>query len=844
MTKKLVPFIIMLLVTVFVYREGIFQNDTVLVSNDYNTSSVVWRQLGSADNSMNGVWFRDYMAGLADQILPYNLFLLTIKAFDPFTSLTMVYFLGTLLTGFFFYLFMRSYGLSRLASLFGGVSLMLSNHFLTVLYPGHASKFMTFIWIPLVFLFLRKAVHENRWTHYLYAGFFFGLAMQGQFYEAVIFFLILSAGYWLYLLLQKRETGTGLILFAKSKFRLIIKHKAGFIVMLMMLSTMSLQLIPGMLNLSKNTSVQQQSSEANWDFATAWSLPPEEVLELVVPGVFGWKTGDPEMPYWGRMGKPSVASGLKLNSENVGMITAVLALLAFVLLRKKRGSEAWFWMGVVVLSLIFSFGRHLPILYGPFYHLPLMNSIRNPNKVLWLTMFAFSFMGAMGFNLLFEQRQSAEYRQKLDRFGRKLGIAVLFMGGLTLLSLAIAPALRDLVVGRTIPVLGAQNVGPAVEGVLNHIPLAFLLATVFAGAVWLAIYLTKAEKKARTVLVIAGAIIFLMGLDLWLSGRHFIKYTPRESTIQYDGTFAVDVQNGQLAGIGFHQGVPDPLIKYLKEKTMDGQSRVYVMHNRLTDFYTRHLFPYHEIPCVNFNQNPRMPKEYLNFMQATGYGSQALPLLALHNLSVRDIVSLEPLNQTNLQLPVLTSFPLTTWPGKHMTGLLYKIYGLTNSLPRTWLAHSWRETASLEASMRAMQSTNDLAKFSPVIMKQSLPSNLRPLAIETAILTMSNDRVRITDNGQTRLAIEVETSSPGLLILHDAWHKDWHAEVNGLATPIIPVNILFRGLAVPAGKSLVRFEYRPHPTLYKATMAGYIFILLLAVGECIYLRRKRDKLNG
>ena len=156
--------------------------------------------------------------------------------------------------------------------------------------------------------------------------------------------------------------------------REILWHKLGFALMIGIMLVMSLQLFPTMMNLATKATAQQQDSGQKWDFATSWSLPPEEILDLVVPGVFGWKSGDEKMPYWGRMEQPSVASGLKLNNENVGMIIAILGLLALSSCAG-AGSEAGFWLGAVIATLIFALGRHLPILYGPFYHLPFMDSI-------------------------------------------------------------------------------------------------------------------------------------------------------------------------------------------------------------------------------------------------------------------------------------------------------------------------------------------------------------------------------------------------------------------------------------------------------------------------------------
>ena len=35
-----------------------------------------------------------------------------------------------------------------------------------------------------------------------------------------------------------------------------------------------------------------------------WSLPPEDCLEFLVPGIYGNDSFRPPYPYWGRLGQP------------------------------------------------------------------------------------------------------------------------------------------------------------------------------------------------------------------------------------------------------------------------------------------------------------------------------------------------------------------------------------------------------------------------------------------------------------------------------------------------------------------------------------------------------------
>ena len=123
------------------------------------------------------------------------------------------------------------------------------------------------------------------------------------------------------------------------------------------------------------------------------------------------------------------------------------------------------------------------------------------------------------------------------------------------------------------------------------------------------------------------------------------------------------------------------------------------------------------------------------------------------------------------------------------------------------------------------------------MIKGRLPA-LAAVSPETALSLKTNSVCTFVSYGQTSLEITVTSSAPGLLVVNDAWHAGWTASVNGTPAAIHPVNILFRGVEIPAGASTVRMEYRPWPALHAASLAGYGLILVVAVGEW-FVRRKR-----
>jgi hypothetical protein len=68
---------------------------------------------------------------------------------------------------------------------------------------------------------------------------------------------------------------------------------------------------------------------------------------------------------------------------------------------------------------------------------------------------------------------------------------------------------------------------------------------------------------------------------------------------------------------------------------------------------------------------------------------------------------------------------------------------------------------------------------------------------------------RILRYGNTAIEIEAEAPDGGFLVLNDAWHPWWRAEVDGQPARILKANVLFRAVPVSPGVHRVRFVFAP-----------------------------------
>lgn len=80
-----------------------------------------------------------------------------------------------------------------------------------------------------------------------------------------------------------------------------------------------------------------------------------------------------------------------------------------------------------------------------------------------------------------------------------------------------------------------------------------------------------------------------------------------------------------------------------------------------------------------------------------------------------------------------------------------------------------------------------------------------------------------------RLRIETAANGPGLLVVSEAYDRDWQASLDGAAVPVERANVRFRGVRVPAGRHLVEMTYAPRTVAWglAASALGLLAALVL-----------------
>src|SRR4051812_10315109 len=79
---------------------------------------------------------------------------------------------------------------------------------------------------------------------------------------------------------------------------------------------------------------------------------------------------------------------------------------------------------------------------------------------------------------------------------------------------------------------------------------------------------------------------------------------------------------------------------------------------------------------------------------------------------------------------------------------------------------------------------------------------------------------RIVEEGPTRVKIECDMKTDGVIVLSDRWDEGWKAYLNGKHVPVVRANHSIRAVAVSAGTGSLEFRYEPGTFTLGLLLAG------------------------
>jgi hypothetical protein len=246
---------------------------------------------------------------------------------------------------------------------------------------GHTNILQTAALLPwLLWAIDRYGVERGRSRGVLLAV-IVALAVFAGHQQTFAYALLVAAAYALVMSRRAKESRT-------SYLRSLVFIAAG-------LGLAAVQILPT-LELLRNS----MRAEASYDFFTSFSMPPRFLGTFLAPYLMGG--GDGQLfraPYVG----PSFYAEY---NGYVGVITIVLAALAFVL---KRDARTKFWTVVIFAGTLLALGRFAPFgFYKLIYHVPILNLFRVPARHLMEVEFALAVLAGRGLTAISETQDRAK----------------------------------------------------------------------------------------------------------------------------------------------------------------------------------------------------------------------------------------------------------------------------------------------------------------------------------------------------------------------------------------------------------------------------------------------------
>ena len=674
--------------------------------------------------------------------------------------------LHVFLMSFFMFAWAKKQGLSTTASVLSGVLLAYGGASFIRVMAGHITMLQAFSWAPLILLSIDH-VFEKRSNGWMLIG-VGATAMQ------------MLVGH------PPSVIMTAMAAFFYCCTKLIgTKDRTGILIRLVPFAVFppSIACVQWWTGLDTATE-SIRAAGVTYEFATSYSYPPENLLTLLMPALFGNVVN---VMYWGRWafwdstafmgigGLVLVASSVYFGSKSLRRYSATLLLFFSVL----------------------SLGSYTPI-YGFFFdHIPGFDSFRSPAKFMFPASLFMAMLAGLGTDAIIQGKVNT----------KKIPIAIGFMGGICLLG-AIW--------------LGATSIGSEPSDTLREFvdQRADMDETFFvslAGHPLPDDYYVQVVRLAFVSFLVAGCTCaILCTLLLSSSKKSWVLYAIPVMTILEVLVFArlhrptFELTNNDRPG--FDQFYVEDPGDY---RIMDVSGIDNATRNHAVDARKSAIWGYDPIildryaQFVIFAEGKRSFDTKLLEAALTGADPMTVSVHELQNYEflpsgkIEGDLALYPLLRCKYM--IINAGKLNDPPSLWFVGESFPRFFFSN----TYSVHDTKDAIFSEMSR---QDENGEYLFDPTekILLESNPVPRPALLAPTEKLTSSFEVLsQTTDSVELRIDVNHNT----ILVVTDSYSKNWIAKTEDQsvqqAYEVIPVDYTLRGIPLAAGTHHIMMEYAP-----------------------------------
>jgi len=403
-------------------------------------------------------------------------------------AMTLGFGLHLVLAGLFLYAFLRALQVSWTGAVVGGLAYQLTGIVASMVNPGHDGKMFVSALAPLAFLALLRAVRDRRQSWFGLFAIVVGLALLSPHYQLTYYLLVASGVWTLYLVFFDPEKPSG---------NWVAPIAMAFGAVALGVAISAIQAFP-FLEYIQYSPRGAGGPSLGWQYSTAFSLPPEELMSTILPQFNGIIES-----YWGR-------NFFKLHTEYLGVIVVALAVFGWT--NRERRRLLWAMTAIAGLFLLISLGGHTPF-YRLWYEvMPMMKKVRAPGMAFYLVALPVAVVAGLGT----DQLMARQVGRRL--FWTVFGVlgAVALLGAVGVLQ-PVAEALAKPQQAGTV----SANAG-ALQAGASRILVVLLVGGALAWAI--------NAGKLRAGLAAAALIVLVVG-DMWSLDRSFFRFSAPASQL-------------------------------------------------------------------------------------------------------------------------------------------------------------------------------------------------------------------------------------------------------------------------------------------------------------------------
>ena len=653
--------------------------------------------------------------------------------------------LHLVLAGVFTYGFLQAVGVRHVAAIVGGVAYLLSGIMASTAAAGDDGKLFVSALTPAALWAITRGVRDGRAASWGVLAMVVGMAVLSPHPQQLQYMLLLGVSFALWLAWRPHAV-PGHTVIANQTERQIswrrLATAAGAVVLGGLIG--AVQVLP----VREYMAWSPRSGGLAYGDATAVSLPLVETITAYLPQFTGMLES-----YWGSRRN-------HLHSEYLG--AAVMALAGLAVqggLTNRHRRHAWFWLGVVVVSLLWAWGGYTPFYQLVYAVVPGTQYFRAPSSMFLVTAFAVSVLSALGADHALTGRVSGRYLVAWVG-GALLVAAVATAGWLTNMAIGIAPYERAEAVAANAPAMlfGAWRSAASVLAV------AAALATI---------------RRAKVTAAFGGWLLAaVVAIDLWSVARHYWRFSPPAAQLYAE----------------------DDIIRYLKA-TRD-PARVLVLplgeDQAPTDpFVAGNALMTHGVRSVLGYHGNELGRYRELYGQHDRYESVANPnFWALTNARF-----------------LYTNVPGLPFPGAHLVagpvanaaGTMTYLYELPGVHPAAWVAPLRVYLDDATARTTVLNPLFDLrrvAVFEKGEQVGAAPTN-SPFPSPVPFGVEISNYVP----GSIDLALQGPAPAGSTLIVSENYYPGWTAQVDGQPATVRRADFTLIGVELPAGARTVRLRF-------------------------------------